>query len=430
MRNHPIGHYRLADEACRPGTRRREVDVTETVVTGKQELPVHMRRNGFDPTPELTAMRDGKGIQRIRTPFGNEAWLVTRFAEVREVLGDAQRFSNSQVSMQRRQPGMPEMTDEELAQARAGNLLAHDPPDHTRLRRLLTPEFTVRRIRRLEPRIQEIVDEHLDAMERKGPPADLVADFALPVPSLVICELLGVPYADRTEFQERSTRLLDLSVPMKERMRLSRESRAYMATLVAKAQADPGEDMLGMLVREHGTDLTTDELIGIASLLLIAGHETTANMLGLGTLALLRHPEQLALVRDEPGRVDGAVEELLRWLSIVHTGTAKITTTDVELGGQHIPAGELVMCALPAANRDPELLPDPDRLDVTRGTMGHVAFGHGIHHCLGAPLARMEMRLAYPALLRRFPELRVTSEEPTFRSYNVIYGLTSLEVAW
>jgi cytochrome P450 len=399
-------------------------------MTEERELPVHMRRTTFDPAPELRELREGPGIARVTTTFGHEAWLVTRFADVREVLGDTERFSNSRVMEMRRPPGMSDMTDEELAQARAGNLLAHDPPEHTRLRRLLTPEFTVRRMHRLEPRIREIVQEHLDAMERKGPPSDLVADFALPVPSLVICELLGVPYADRTEFQERSTRLLDLSVPMKERMRLSRESRAYMADLVAKAQAEPGEDMLGMLVREHGDDVTTDELIGIASLLLIAGHETTANMLGLGTLALLRHPDQLALVRDDPERVDPAVEELLRWLSIVHSGTAKVTTTDVEIAGQHIGKGEVVVLALPAANRDPALLPDPDKLDVTRGVMGHAAFGHGIHHCLGAPLARMEMRIAFPALLQRFPDLRVTAEEPEFRSFSVIYGLMKLEVEW
>jgi cytochrome P450 len=389
-----------------------------------------MRRDAFDPAPELAELRDGPGIGRIRTPFGLEGWMVTRFADVREVLSDSERFSNFRVSELPRPPGLEDMSEEELARMRAGNLLVFDPPDHTRLRRLLTPEFTVRRMRRLEPRIREIVEEHLDAMERSGPPADLVSDFALPVPSLVICELLGVPYADRSEFQERSTRLLDLSVPAEERIRVGRESRAYMADLVKGAQANPGEDMLGMLVREHGDELSFDELCGIASLLLIAGHETTANMLGLGTLALLRHAEQLALLRDEPERVDAAVEELLRWLSIVHSGTGKITTTDVEIAGQKIAAGEFVMCALPSANRDPELLSDPDKLDITRGAMGHLAFGHGIHHCLGAPLARMEMRIAFPALLQRFPGLRTTDAEPGFRSFNVIYGLTSLPIAW
>lgn len=403
--------------------------MSETAMTQARELPVHMRRNTFDPVPELAEMRDGPGIARIRTVFGMHAWLVTRHADVREVLGDPVRFSNARVMEVRRFPGMDEMSAEELARARAGSLLAFDPPDHTRLRRFLTPEFTVRRMKRLEPRIREIVDEHLDAMEKKGSPADLVSEFALPVPSLVISELLGVPYGDRAGFQERSTKLLDMSVPPKERMRMSRESRAYMATLVAQAQADPGEDMLGMLVREHGDDLTTDELIGIASLLLIAGHETTANMLGLGTLALLRHPDQLALVRDEPERVEPAVEELLRWLSIVHSGSEKLTTTEVEIAGQRIGPGELVVLALPAANRDPALLPDPDELDIARGAMGHMAFGHGIHHCLGAPLARLEMRIAFPALLRRFPDLRV-AREPVFRSFHVVFGLATLEVAW
>jgi cytochrome P450 len=389
-----------------------------------------MQRNDFAPAPELAELRAGKGITRIRTAFGMEAWVVTRFADVREVLSDPARFSNARLQEAGRAPGLPPVSSEERARQLAGTMLVADPPEHTRLRRMLTPEFTVRRMRRLEPRIREIVDEHLDAMERHGPPVDLVTEFALPVPSLVICELLGVPYADRAAFQERSSRQLDLSISIEERMRAGRESRVYMAELVARAQADPGDDMLGMLVREHGDDLTAGELTGIASLLLIAGHETTANMLGLGTLALLRQPDQLAIVRDQPEHVDAAVEELLRWLTIVHTGTGKMATVDTEIAGQPIAAGEFVLCALPTANRDPELRADPDRLDVTRGGVGHVAFGHGIHHCLGAPLARMEMRIGFPALLQRFPGLAEVPGTARFRSFSVIYGLTSLQVAW
>jgi cytochrome P450 len=269
-------------------------------------------------------------------------------------------------------------------------------------------------------------------MEKAGPPCDLVADFALPIPSLVICELLGVPYADRESFQQRTSKLLDISLPMDERLELGRESREYMADLVARAQAEPGEDMLGMLIREHGHDLTTDELIGIAGLLLIAGHETTSNMLGLGTLALLRHPDQLALVRDDPSAVAPAVEELLRFLGIVHSGIPRTTTQDVEVGGVAIPADSLVILALASANRDPRFLADGDRLDVTRDAAGHVAFGHGVHHCLGAPLARMEMRIAFPALLRRFPglALAVPFDEVGFRAFHFIYGLRSLPVTW
>jgi cytochrome P450 len=394
-------------------------------------MPLHMRRAGFDPTDELTDVRRDEGVRRIITALGVPAYLVTRYDDVREVLGDWGRFSNAG----RRFFGLPdgaEITDEELARMRAGQLLAFDPPEHTRLRRLLTPEFTVRRMRRLEPRIVEIVDAHLDELERVGPPADLVSSFALPVPSFVICELLGVPYADRDEFHHRTRRQLDLSIPLPERLSLGRDARAYMHGLVAGAKASPGEDMLGMLVREHGDELCTDELVGIANLLLVAGHETTANMLGLGTLALLRQPEQLAMVRDDPAAVEPAVEELLRWLSIVHAGIPRVTTTEVEVAGHRIPAGELVVCSLPAANRDPVLVDDPDRLDITRAPVGHLAFGHGVHHCLGAPLARMEMRIAFPALLRRFPSLAlaVPFEEVPFRSFHVVYGLRALPVTW
>jgi len=395
------------------------------------EMPLHMRRDGFDPVPEMAALRDDEGVRQVETAFGMPAFLVARHADVKAVLADSARFSNDS----RRAfdaPGAPKLSAEERDRMRAGNLLGVDPPEHTRLRRMLTPEFTVRRMRRLEPRIVEIVDDHLDAMEKAGPPSDLVADFALPIPSLVICELLGVPYEDRAEFQQRTGKLLDISLPMEERLELGRESREYMADLVATAQAAPGDDMLGMLVRDHGDDLTTDELIGIAGLLLIAGHETTSNMLGLGALALLRDPEQLALVRDDPAAVAPAVEELLRFLGIVHSGIPRTTTRDVEVGGVAIPADSLVILALASANRDPRFLADGDRLDVTRDAAGHVAFGHGVHHCLGAPLARMEMRIAFPALLRRFPRLAlaVPFDEVEFRAFHFIYGLRSLPVTW
>jgi cytochrome P450 len=287
-------------------------------------------------------------------------------------------------------------------------------------------------MRRLEPRICEIVDAALDDLERAGKPADLVPLFALPVPSLVICELLGVPFADRAGFQGRSARMLDLSLPHAEQLKASRENREYMAGLVARAQSSPGEDMLGMLVREHEDDLGTEELTGVADLLLLAGHETTSNMLSLGTLALLRNPGQLALVRDDPSRTEAAVEELLRWLSIVHTLPPRKTTAQVEIAGRLIPEGSLIIPSIPAANRDGSFIEDPETLDVTRGAPGHVAFGHGVHHCLGAPLARMEMRIAFPALLRRFPGLTLAdpAAEPAFNVYGVVFGLKSLPVTW
>jgi cytochrome P450 len=401
-------------------------------MTQAPELPpLHMRREAFSPTPELREIREVSGVRTVLNAFGMEVYLVTRHEDIKAVLSDHERFSNGRPPGFTL-PGAPEISAEEQASANAGNLLGLDPPEHQRLRRMLTGEFTVRRMKRLEPRIVEIVEQQLDAMHASGRPADLVEHFALPVPSLVICELLGVPYGDREDFQRRSARQLDLSIPIPERLELAREGRAYMAALVAGARRNPGEDMLGMLVREHGHELTDDELRGIASLLLLAGHETTSNMLGLGTLALLRHPEQLQAVRDDPDAVAPAVEELLRWLSIVHSAIPRITTTDVEIAGVPIPAGQLVFASLPSGNRDPGLIDSPEVLDIRRGAIGHLAFGHGVHHCLGAPLARMEMRIAFPALLRRFPNLALAEDfsDVQFRSFHFIYGLRSLEVTW
>jgi cytochrome P450 len=401
-------------------------------MTQAPELPpLHMRREAFSPTAELREIRETSGVRTVLNAFGMEVYLVTRHEDIKAVLSDHERFSNGRPPGFTL-PGAPEISAEEQASANAGNLLGLDPPEHQRLRRMLTGEFTVRRMKRLEPRIVEIVEQQLDAMEASGPPADLVEHFALPVPSLVICELLGVPYGDREDFQRRSARQLDLSIPIPERLELAREGRAYMAALVAGARRNPGEDMLGMLVREHGHELTDDELRGIASLLLLAGHETTSNMLGLGTLALLRHPEQLEAVRDDPDAVAPAVEELLRWLSIVHSAIPRITTTDVEIAGVPIPAGQLVFASLPSGNRDPDVIDSPEVLDIRRGAIGHLAFGHGVHHCLGAPLARMEMRIAFPLLLRRFPNLALAEDfsDVQFRSFHFIYGLRSLEVTW
>lgn len=401
-------------------------------MTQAPELPpLHMRRDAFDPTPELGELRETTGVRTVVNTFGVTAYLITRYEDVKEVLSDYERFSN------RRPPGFvvpgaPTLSEEELASSRAGNLLTLDPPEHQRLRRMLTPEFTIRRIKRLEPRIVEIVDTHLDLMESAGGPVDLVEHFALPIPSLVICELLGVPYEDRDDFQQRSARQLDLSLPFADRLELQQAGRAYMRSLVERARRQPGDDILGMLIREHGDELTDDELVGIAGLLLLAGHETTSNMLGLGTLALLRHPEQLAAVRDDPDAIGPAVEELLRWLSIVHTALPRFTTADVEIAGVSIPAGQLVFASLPSGNRDPGFIDAPDVLDIGRGAAGHLAFGHGVHHCLGAPLARMEMRVAFPALLQRFPALRLAEDfaDIQYRSFHFIYGLKSLSVDW
>ncbi|CAO5234310.1 cytochrome P450 [Frankia sp. AgKG'84/4] len=401
-------------------------------MTEAPEVPLQYQRTRLDPSAALLRARDEVGVTPAVTPFGAPAHLVSRYADVRGVLADTTRYSNAYDQLATGDDDGVVLSEAEVGRLRAGNLVVHDPPDHTRLRRILMPEFTVRRMRRLEPRITRIVEDALDAMQRAGRPADLVAGFALPVPSLVICELLGVPYDERDEFQARSRAVLDSSRPPRERAAGQLDMRRYLRSLVERAQADPGEDILGMLVREHGDEVSTDELAGIATLLLVAGHETTANMIGLATVALLRHPDQLARVRDDPDALVPAIEELLRWLAIVPFPSIRRTRTDVEIAGRRIAAGEHVVVSLSAANRDPVLIDDPDRLDITRGAPGHLAFGYGVHHCLGAPLARLELRVALPALLRRFPDLAlaVPFENLRYRTMSIVYGLVELPVTW
>jgi cytochrome P450 len=381
-------------------------------------------RNGLDPVAEVGILREQSPVSRLPLPLGIRAWLVTGYEPVRAVLGSPDGFSNDFG----RFAGQVGLT----AALEPGGLGMADPPMHTRLRRMVMPEFTMHRLARLQPRIEAIVTDRLEAMARIDGPVDLWQEFALPVPALTICELLGVPYADREDFQSRASKQIDLTLPLGERGRVAAESRAYMGDLVDRAFAEPGDDMLGMLVREHGEDLTRDELIGIASLLLIAGHETTANMLALGTLALLRRPEQAAMVREDADAVAPAVEELMRYLSIVHASVPRVAVDDTEVAGQAIAAGDMVLVALAAADRDRALVVDPDRLDVGRAAAPHVAFGHGVHHCLGAPLARMEMAIAFPALLRRFPTLATTTdpEGADFREGTFIYGMRSLPLTW
>ena len=403
----------------------------QSAEAGDLAPPLQIRRDGLDPTWELGEVRASTGLRTAQNVFGIPVHLVTRYDDVKAVLADHQRFSTAHPAgfvM----PGAPPLSADGVTDPRAGNLLALDPPAHHRLRRMLTGEFTVRRMARLRPRIAEIVEQQLDEMERQSAPADLVSTFALPIPSLVICELLGVPYADREDFQRRSDSLIDVSMPFAERYRLQRDSHDYMRSLVKQARRHPGDDMLGMLVREHGDELSDQELTAICGLLLLAGHETTSNMLGLSTLALLRHPDQLAAVRDDPDAVIPAIEELLRFLSVLHHSIPRLTTADVEICGVTIPAGELVLASLVAANRDPGLFDDPDVLDIRRDAASQIAFGHGVHHCIGAPLARLELRIALPALFRRFPHLALAEDFETlkYHSFHLIYGLQSLAVRW
>ncbi|MEN3267023.1 MAG: hypothetical protein V7646_3917 [Pseudonocardia sp.] len=310
-----------------------------------------------------------------------------------------------------------------------------DDPDHARYRKMIIRDFTVRGTESLRPRVEKIVNDLLDAMERSSQPVDLAEAFALPLPSMVICHMLGVPYVDHDFFQSRSRALVDISVDPQESVRANEELREYLTGLIARKEAEPSDDILGRLAQRYVLtgELSRHDAVSMALLLLVAGHETTANMIAFGTLTLLQHPEQAAEVRDgDPGAVKSAVEELLRLLTVVHTGRRRVALEDIEIGGMTIRAGEGIIAAGESANRDSAVFESPDELDIHRSSNHHVAFGFGVHQCLGQPLARLELQIAYPALLRRFPNLRVAvlPEEIRFRNKMVVYGVQSLPVSW
>ncbi|MFX0573291.1 cytochrome P450 [Nocardia nepalensis] len=393
-------------------------------------LPMERNAGPFDPPREITRLRAARPVSPMVFPDGHEGWLVTGYDAVRQLMADT-RFSSRQdigvVHVPYETPGMPVAT--EPSPQIPGLFVAMDPPDHTRLRRKLTAAFTVKRMKQLEEHIIDITERQLDEMARLTPPVDLVKAFALPVPSLVICELLGVPYADRENFQVNSAKFLVKDQPLDEKMAAYGAMTTYLAELVTRKRAEPGEDILSDLARHD--DLTIEELTGIAFLLLLAGHETTANMLGLGTFALLEHPEQLAELRADLDLVPDAVEELMRYLSVADI-FYRYATEDIELGGETIGKGSTVVVSLLAANHDPRRFDNADTLDIHRRARGLVAFGHGIHQCLGQQLARIEMRAGFAGLLRRFPtlELAIPAGEVKLRTDMNIYGVHELPVTW
>ncbi|MFF8791088.1 cytochrome P450 [Streptomyces sp. NPDC015125] len=393
-------------------------------------LPMERDAGPFDPPRHITRLREARPVSPMVFPDGHEGWIVTGYDAVRQTMADT-RFSSRQdigiLHVPYETPGMPAPT--EPSPQIPGMFIAMDPPDHPRLRRRLTGAFTVKRMKMLEEHITDIVERQLDEMARRTPPVDLVKEFALPVPSLVICELLGVPYEDRETFQVNSAKFLVKDVSLDEKMAAYGALTTYLSELVTRKRAAPGDDILSDLARHD--DLTVEELTGIAFLLLLAGHETTANMLALGTFALLEHPEQLAELRADPDLLPDAVEELMRYLSVVDV-LYRYATEDIELGGETIGKGSTVVVSLLAANRDPRRFDHPGTLDIHRKARGHLSFGHGIHQCLGQQLARIEMRAGFEGLLRRFPALKlaIPAGEVKLRTDMTIYGVHELPVTW
>ncbi|EIE99458.1 cytochrome P450 [Saccharomonospora glauca] len=383
----------------------------------------------FDPPPLLKELQQRTPLTKVRLRDGRTAWLVTRYADQRKLLADPRMSSDAT------NPGYPRPAARVAGGGSSVSFILMDDPEHARLRRMVTAPFTVRRVRAMRPRIQAIVDGLIDDLLAGPKPVDLVEAFALPVPSLVICELLGVPYSDHDFFQQRSKVVIKLGTAQRERMAALGELADYLDGLMGDKLADPADDLLsGLAERVRAGELTRQEAARMGVLLLIAGHETTANMIALGTAVLLQHPDQLALLRDtdDPAVVDSAVEELLRYLHITHNGRRRVALADIEFAGQVIRAGDGVIFPNDIGNRDPEAFPDPDRLDLRRDARHHVAFGFGVHQCLGQSLARQELSVVYGTLYRRVPTLRLATEldRIPFKHDGLVYGVYELPVTW
>ncbi|APA99322.1 cytochrome P450 family protein [Nocardia seriolae] len=384
-----------------------------------------------DPHAHYRRWREHDVVRQVRFPDGIVRWIILDYAEGRAALNDPRLRKDAAVNnaLLNRKREVPQ--SDPNTQALLTNMLNTDPPGHTRLRKLATRAFTPRRVAALEPRIEEITTDLLDAMAGRAE-ADLLRDFAEPLPITVICELLGVPLEDRADFQNWTKALVAVAGYEEERARASLAMAAYLKQLVRAKQEQPAADLLSALSvpADDGDILTESELVGMAFLLLVAGHDTTVNLIANGTLALLRNPEQLHALRADPEGIPAAVEEFLRFDGPVNMSTLRHTTEPITIAETTIPAGEFVFVALVSANRDPDRYPAPDTLDPDRDTTGHLAFGHGIHFCVGAPLARLEARIAFAGLLSRFPNLRLApaADNLTWHQSTLIHSLQELPV--
>ncbi|XVU27821.1 cytochrome P450 [Actinoplanes sp. CA-054009] len=397
------------------------------------EAPYYpMQRESRCPFAPAPAARATDTLGKVRIWDGSTPWFVTRHADQRALL------NAPRLSIDEKKPGYPHMTKARAAMApHIPELITNtDPPEHTRLRRTVNAPFMVKRVEMLRPRIQEVIDGLIDEFAAEPKPADLVRGIGLPVPTLVITQILGVPYEDHEFFQGASRRAISHDTDPDDASRSSRGLGDYLAELLVAKMAEPADDVLSeMGARVEAGEMTHAEAVTMGSAILIAGHETSASMISLGTLALLKNPDQLRLLRensDDPRFVANAVEELLRYLTIVHSGIRRIAIEDIDVRGTLIKAGDGIIFELAGANYDPAEFGEPDRLDLTRPARSHHAFGYGAHQCLGQSLARVELQVAYGTLYRRLPALAlaVPFEEVEFAMEGVAYGLKSLPVTW
>jgi cytochrome P450 len=388
-----------------------------------------------DPHAYFARTRNSGPVQRATLPDGRVVWLLTGYAEVEAAFADPRLVKDPRHAYSpdelARMPALPEET-----RYMRSNLLYRDPPEHTRLRRLVSKAFTPRMIEQLRPRIQAIADALLDAVAGRGE-MDVIDEYAFPLPITVVAEMLGIPAADREQFRDWSDVLLTAIPPQPMGPAVVTAAQGLRRYLEARFEAKrraPSEDLITGLLQaeESGDKLRKEELHGMVYLLLVAGYETTVNLVGSGVLALLEHPDQLAMLRNDPALLPSAIEELLRFCAPVMMSTLRYAAADITLRDVVIPKGDMVLVVIGAANRDPARFASPNALDITRPENKHIAFGHGIHYCLGAPLARMEGEIALGTLLRRMPNLRlsVASETLTWRPNMILRGLVELPVSF
>jgi cytochrome P450 len=371
----------------------------------------------MDPVPALGRLREDEPVSRLSRVLGMNVWLVTGYEQARAVLSDSVSYSTDIRSRLGNGAGQS-----------IGGLGFTDPPEHTRLRRFLTPEFTGRRLAALQPRIEQLVDDQLDVLAARADVVDLVPDFAFPIPFLVICELLGLPVEDRERFRRLGHDRFNIIGGGPGTLGAMSESRSFLLEAVGRQRETPGTGLIGNLIREHGDEVDDSELAGLADGVFTGGYETSASMLALGTLALLRDPDAFGLVQGED--VDVVVEELLRYLTVVQISFPRFARQDMELFGRSVKKGDVVVCSLSGANRDDAFGPGPDRFDPRRVGRSHLAFGHGFHRCIGAGLARMELQVAFRALTSRFPDMALAVDPGAlrFRDLSIVYGVDSLPV--
>ncbi|MFB7499868.1 cytochrome P450 [Streptomyces sp. NPDC056161] len=382
----------------------------------------------LDPPPLFTQLREGRPVTRVSLWEGKlSPWLVTRWQDARAVLGSDAFSSNPEL------PGAPNFR-EGASRGPRGFFLSYDDPIHASMRRTLTREFMVRRVDALRPAVARLTDELLTDMTDLVGSVDFVEHFSLPLPWLVICELLGVPYSDHPFFQAQSKIFVDLKATAEQTVQARQALTAYLLELVRAKRVTPGDDVITRLAQQADAGVITDQdAADMGAFLLLAGHETTANMIALSVVTLLHHPDQIPYVLGGPDQVAGAVEELLRYLSIVHGGLRRTAVEDVPIAGVTIRAGEGVIVPVHVANRDPGVFTTPDGLDLERANARqHLAFGYGVHQCLGQPLARAELQVALPEIFRRLPDLKIAvpMKDITFKQDTVVYGVRELPVTW